>query len=170
MWWEEFEKQLNSAFTTCDRKEHRQVYSNDQKLRTLLRKVSADFLTATRSALQLEMTREPVTLTYEHALAKFCNEVNHKFPPGMGGSNQLNRQSIAQTNSTGHGRSGLGNWGNHGGRGGRGGSGNNNNSHDNSKCKRKSNDITYITLTDGNQLEYHPSFHFPSNVFAKMKD
>ena len=73
MWWEEFEKKLTSDFTTCDRKEHRQVYSNNQKLQTLLRKVSSDFLTATRSALQLEMTHEPVTLTYEQELANFRN-------------------------------------------------------------------------------------------------
>ena len=124
MWWEEFEKQLTSAFTTCDWKKYRQVYSNDQKLQTILRKVSADFLTATRSALQLEMTREPVTLIYEQSLANFRNEVNRKFPPEMGGSNQRNRQSIAQINSTGHGRGGRGNRGNHGGCVGRGGRGN----------------------------------------------
>ena len=97
------------------------------------------------------MTRKTVTLTYEQALTNFCNEVNRKPPPEMGGSNQRNRRSIAQTNSYGHRCGGIGNKGNRGGRGGRGGRGNNNKSHANSKRKRKRkrNDSTYITLTDG---------------------
>ena len=45
-----FEKRLTSAFTTCDRKEASTVYSNDQKLRILLKKVNADFLGATSYA------------------------------------------------------------------------------------------------------------------------
>ena len=107
MWWEEFEKQLTSAFTTCDRKEARTVYSNDQKLRILLKKANADFLGATRSALQLDMTRTPMTLTYDQALANFRNEVNRKFPPDVGGSNRSRR--ISQTEQRrGRGRNGRG--------------------------------------------------------------
>ena len=30
-------------------------------------------------------------------------------------------------------------------------------------------DSSIITLSDGNKIEYHPSFSFPSHIFQKMK-
>ena len=40
MWWEEFEKQLTSAFASYGKKERRQVYSNEMKLRILIKKLT----------------------------------------------------------------------------------------------------------------------------------
>ena len=47
MWWDEFEKRLNTAFATYDKTEGRAVYSDEMKLRILCRKVKADFLQST---------------------------------------------------------------------------------------------------------------------------
>ena len=35
--------------------------------------------------------------------------------------------------------------------------------------KKTRSDSSIITLTDGQNIEYHPSFSFPSHVFQKMK-
>ena len=43
MWWEEFEKQLTKAFAIYDKKENRQVHSDEMKLRILCKKINADF-------------------------------------------------------------------------------------------------------------------------------
>ena len=71
MWWEEFEKQLNNAFTTYDRKEKREVHSDPMKLRILVKKVQADFLQHTKASIMLDLNKDPITLTYEQALASF---------------------------------------------------------------------------------------------------
>ena len=83
MWWEEFEKKLTMAFTVHDRRENREVYSNEMKLRLLCKKVTADFLQNTRQIINVELTRIPVTMTYAQALTSFRNEVNQKFPPQL---------------------------------------------------------------------------------------
>ena len=36
MWWDEFEKRLSHAFTIIHKKEKREVYSNEMKLRVLI--------------------------------------------------------------------------------------------------------------------------------------
>jgi ribosomal protein L15 len=51
----------------------------------------------------------------------------------------------------------------HGGHGGHGGRGRNNG-------PKSRPDSTFIKLTDGQEIEYHPSFHFPPHVFNKMRD
>jgi transcription elongation GreA/GreB family factor len=51
------------------------------------------------------------------------------------------------------------------GRGGRGGRGNNRN-----RPQKTRNDSTYITLQDGQEIEYHASFHFAPTIYNKMKD
>jgi hypothetical protein len=81
MWWEEFEKQLTSAFTIYNKKEGRAVHSPKMKLRILLNKVQADCLVYVKASIGMELTRQPITLTYEQALATFRNEVNRKFSP-----------------------------------------------------------------------------------------
>jgi hypothetical protein len=96
MWWEEFEKQPTSAFTTYNKREGRVVHSPEMKLRTLLAKVSADFLTHVKASIGIELTRQPITLTYEQALAAFRNEVNRKFPPQM--SSATSRPDETSTN------------------------------------------------------------------------
>ena len=61
-----------------------------------------------------------MTLTYDAALASFCNQVNLKFPPEMSAANNCNRtHCIQQTSIRGGGRSfscGSGHNGRHGDR------------------------------------------------------
>ena len=54
-------------------------------------------------------------------------------------------------------RRGRGGRGRRGGQGGRG------------RPKRTRDDSSYITLTNGRQIEYHPSFNFPPDVYSVMK-
>ena len=55
---------------------------------------------------------------------------------------------------------------NHGGKG-RGGSGRGRRGYGHPRKTRS--DSTFITLTDGQRIEYHPSFKFPAHIFNKMK-
>ena len=113
MWWDLFERQLTSAFTIYNKKEQRNVHSDEMKLRILVKKVNADFLQSVKAGIQIELTRVPLVMSYERALAAFRNEVNRKFnaetPVKI-------RRSIREANTGGRGRfNGRGR-----GRGGRG--------------------------------------------------
>jgi hypothetical protein len=160
MWWDEFEKRLTSAFTAYDKHENRNVHSNAMKLRILIEKVNADFLGHTKAGISIELTRNPMTMTYEQALAAFRNEVNRKHPPQMTSVTRT-RRNINEI-SRGGSRGGR-NSNNRGGRGGRFGRGSR------PPLKKTRTDSTIITLTDGQQYEYHPSFNFPPHIFKKMK-
>ena len=92
MWWDEFEKQLTFAFTTYDKKEQRNVYSEEMRLRTLCEKVNADFLQMTKSTVMLELSRVPINMTYNQALSIFCNVVNSKFPPELSQTTNRSRR------------------------------------------------------------------------------
>ena len=81
MWWEEFEKQLNQVFHTYERNEGQVVQSNDIKLRILMSKIKVDFLATDQLTLTSQMSRIPMTLTYEDAVVTFRNAVLAKFPP-----------------------------------------------------------------------------------------
>ena len=159
MWWDQFELQLTRAFTAYDKKERRQVHSNEMKLRILLEKVDADFLKDTKAGLNIALTEIPMTMTYERALAAFRNQVNLKFPPQMGQPTHVRRQinevsGRGRNFARGNGRGGRG-------RGGRG-------SSQRSAPPRTRADSEIITLTDGSRIEYHPSFKFPPHVFSKF--
>ena len=163
MWWAEFEKRLTRAFNAYVRHEGRVVHSDSMKIRMLTDKIKADFLTPTRAQLKIELSRTPMTVTYDQALSLFCNMVNQKHPPQMGAAQNRIRRTINEVSSGCGGRSGRGGFGRggrggrQGGRGGRGG-----------PTKTRS-DSRIITLTDGSQVEKHASFNFPSHVFMKMK-
>ena len=161
MWWDEFERQLTEAFLAYDKKEGRVVYSNKMKLRILIKKIGTDFLASTKAGIGIELTRPIITITYEQALSSFRNEVNRKFPPNLGGSNN-SRRSIRESNRTGRGT--------RGGRGGRGGRSDRGGRGRNVQPKHQRDDSKLITLTDGQRIEFHPSFTFPSNFYNKMKD
>lgn len=143
MWWDEFEKNLTWAFNTLDKKENRQVYSNEMKLRTLLGKIKADFLAATTASLNVELTKVPMTMTYERALQSFRDVVNQKHPPQMSATTRTKR-TVNEVNKEGKGKG-------------------------KKKPKKTRTDSIFITLTDGQTIEYHPSFRFPPKVFAKFK-
>jgi hypothetical protein len=155
MYWDLFEQELTHAYTIYDRREGRVVHSNEMKLRALISKVDADFLNATKAGIGIELTRIPMTMTFEQALASFRNEVNRKFPPQMT-SLPRTRRYVNEV------RGGRGRGYNPGrGRGpGRG--------HRNGQ-QRTRTDSKMISLTDGSVIEYHASFKFPQAIYAKFK-
>ena len=161
MYWEKFEKQLTNAFTTYAKVEGYVVHSTAMKLRILLSKVKADFLVHVKSGINIELTKVPLTMTYEQALATFCNEVNLKHPPQMSATTTSRERRYVRKISTGQGR---------GWRDGRGRSGQ---GHGGRGCgnwvTKTRTDSSIITLTDGQKIEYHPSFMFPNHIFNKMK-
>jgi hypothetical protein len=145
MWWEEFERQLTRAFSVYDRRANRQVFPEELKLRTLNRKITADFLQHTKSAINLELTRVPMTMTYNQALSAFRNEVNRKFPPGLSSNNQRQRRinQVGQKNK-------------------------NKNNNQQRGNKRAHKDSRTITLIDGKQIDAHASYNFPRHIWAKI--
>ena len=158
MWWDKFESELTSAFTTYDKKEGRAVYSDEMKLRTLLKKINADFLQQTKSTIQVDMTRIPMTMTYEIALANFRNLVNSKFSVA-GNTPHRTKRAIQQVRGRGRAVRGKG----YKQRAPRGRGANR------GAFTRKRTDKSFITLTDGTVIEYHPSFKFADDVFKKFK-
>ena len=153
MYWEKFEKQLTHAFAVYTKDEGQNVHSPSMKLRIRLIKVKADFLVHVKAGINIELTRIPMTMSYERALAAFRNEVNRKNPPQMSiASTTRDRRILREINadhSGGRGRGrgrGRGNW-----------------------VHKTRSDSSIITLTDGQKVEYHPSFNFPPHVFQKMK-
>ena len=157
MWWEEFEKQLTLAFNAYDKKERRQVHSNEMKLRILCRKVTVDFLQHTRASINIELTREPMVMTYEQALATFRNEVNRKFSPEMGNATHARRNINEVRNFRGN-RGGRFHRGGGRGRFGRGG-----NHYSGEKRSRTGTRI--VVCSDGQSREVHPAFSFSEKVW-----
>lgn len=76
MWWSEFKKRLTRAFNAYVKREGRIVHSNSMKIRLLIDKIKADFLTPTKAQMEIELSRTPMTMTYERALSLFRNMVN----------------------------------------------------------------------------------------------
>ena len=108
IWWDEFERKLTTSFNVYDKKERRQVYSDEMKLRILCRKINADFLEATWQLINVDLTRMPVTMTFAQALAFFHNEVNRKFPPSLTPTERNRRMAEIETNYNRNGRGGRG--------------------------------------------------------------
>ena len=84
MWWEEFEKQLTSAFVQYEKHKKWQVHLNQMKLRILLDKVNGDFLAQTKDGIRIVLTMMHMIMSYIQAFLGFRNEVNWKFPPQLG--------------------------------------------------------------------------------------
>lgn len=166
MWWEEFEKRLSSAFVAYDKHKGRIVHSNEMKLRILMGKVNADFLSQVRGSITVELNRSPMTITYEEALSSFRSEVARKFPPQMNTVQRV-RRSIQTTNTSNNGGRGRG--GRIQGRGGRGRGGRGHGRGRGSNVRMTCTDSTIITLTDGEQIKYHPSFNFPPNIYRRVR-
>ena len=159
MYWEKFEQRLTYAFTTCEKVEG-SVYTQNMKIRKLLQKIKADFLAPSKAGLNIELTKVPMTMTYDRALAIFRNEVNRKNPPQLSSNiTARERRSVREVNTQeDRNRSrGRGRGRNNGGRG-----------RGNWVHKTRS-DSSIIKLVDGQNIEYHPSFSFPSHIFQKMK-
>lgn len=169
MWWEEFEKRLTHAFTVFDKKEKRTVYSDEMKLRMLTQKINADFLQHTKASINIELTKSPVTMTYQQALMSFRNEVNRKFPPEMATNNtRARRVNEVMRGGRSSGRYGGrgGRFGHRGGRGrgqfGRGGRGMGRGSG------RGHPDARFITGIDGRTIEVHPAYNFSPLIWNNL--
>jgi hypothetical protein len=65
MWWSEFEKKLTRAFNAYVKQEGRVVHSDEMKICMLIDKIKADFLTPTKAQLEIELSRVPLTITYD---------------------------------------------------------------------------------------------------------
>lgn len=192
MWWTEFEKQLTWAFGAFDSKEERVVYSDVMRLRMLLRKVQADFLSSQKASIDVELSKIPMTYTYSQALQCFREAVTKKFPPTLLNESSTYRRGgrgIHNVNTGKGGRFGRGHGKGFGGRnagrgyarGGRGrfggryyyGRGNygrgNYGGRNNNWINKKRNDSKIVTLTDGTRMELHPSFRLSDEEFRKLK-
>ena len=186
MWWGEFEKELSRAFAIYQRTEGRVVHSNEMKLRILMGKVQADFLQNVKAALNVDLSRIPMTLTYEDALATFRNAVNQKYPPSVGSSN--NR--VRRINEVGS-NYGRGNGRNHGGGRGRGGrtqyrsyyQGGRGNSRGRggrfnerggrgrghfTDGKKTKPDSWWTVCENGRVVECHPKISYPNNIWFEI--
>lgn len=119
MWWDEFKRQLLWAYSTLDRHDGHQVYSNEQKLHDLVKKIKADFLATQMSSITTELTRIPINYTFEEALRAIGTVVQRKYPTPTGqdvARNPLchNIRQVQQGGRTsgrthgGHGRGGTG--------------------------------------------------------------
>jgi hypothetical protein len=131
---------------------------------TVIAKVTAAFMVPVNAGIGIELARIPMMMTYEKVMAAFRNEVNRKFPPQMSSTTKA-RRNINKVGS-GRGRGGRFGRADHGGcgQGGPGGRGNR------GRPAKKRSDSSYITLSDGQEVEYHASFNFPPAIFNKMKD
>ena len=186
MWWGEFEKELSRAFAIYQRTEGRVVHSNEMKLRILMSKVQADFLQNVKAALNVDLSRIPMTLTYEDALATFRNAVNQKYPPNVGSANQRVRRinevvgqygrGGGRNSGSGRGRGGRAQYKNYysGGRGnprgrgarfnGRGGRGR---GHFTDGRKTKT-DSWWTVCDNGRVVECHPRISYPNIVWFEI--
>ncbi len=72
MWWSKFEKRLTRAFNAYVKREGRIVHSDSMKIRMLIDKIKADFLTPTKAKLKIELSRTPLTITYEQSWLYFA--------------------------------------------------------------------------------------------------
>ena len=144
------------------------------KLRILNRKITADFLAATKASINLELARDPITMTYEQALAAFRNQVNQKFPPDISTSNNARTRRINQViiggsrenqgRGPGRGRGGRGRFGRGPWRGGRGGrgqrNGGRNRGNNYSGQRRGKEDARMVVRIDRTMVKVHPSYEF----------
>lgn len=176
MWWEEFKRQLLWAYATVDRHEGRQIYSNEQKLRELVKKIKADFLANQMSAITTELTRIPVNYTFEEALRTIGTVVQQKHPaPTSHDNSRQLRRNVRQVQQQGS-RGGRG----HGGHG-RGGSGRGRGSL--TRRNDRINSTTYPSrnqvpttrtgsnpekLKNGQWIEFHPAIYYQDNIRSQF--
>lgn len=172
MWWGHFELLLNEIFTIYNKREGRIVHSEEMKLRILCRKVTADFLQVAKSAIQLQLAKVPITISYDDALTTFRNAVNAKFPPELAAANSRNRSRRINELSRSRGGGGRSFNARHSGRG-RGGRGNRsgrNGGRSSFHNRRRRSDARMVRCTDGTEMEVHPSYQFNDSEWGILPD
>ena len=149
MWWTELERQLTHSYAVLDRAEGREVYSDQQKLRKLLTRIKADFLGNQKAAIEVELSKIPVTMTYEVALATFRNAVNTKFPANNIVQKPNTRRHIRQLQQKKRKKEEFGGY----------------------KRRRTDSEMVKLPAKDGKPavtIEYHPSFRFPLHLLQRF--
>ena len=168
MWWDEFEVRLTNAFALVNKDAGRQVHTDEMKLQMLNKKVKADFLSAMKTNIEMQMNIIPMTMTFASAMANYRNTVNQRHPDNANTSNRRNRR-IQNANRYTGGRGSRGGSGGRGGRGqgrgngGKGGKGGNNN-------KRARNDEWEVTGLDGQRVKVHPSYRLSEEVWFNLPE
>ena len=128
------------------------MYSDQQKLRKLLTRIKADFLGNQKAAIEIELSKTPITMTYDIALTASRNAVNTKFPSNNIATKSNTRRHIRQTNQK-------------------------KKREDEDRLpanyKRRRNDSELIKLPAKNgkpamTIEYHPSFRFPLHILQRF--
>ena len=106
MWWTQFEIELNFAFTAYQKKENRVVHLEDMKLRILLGKIKADFLSNAKASINVALAAVPMTMTYTQAITTFRQMVHSKYPPDIIPNRPSRRIQGADTKRNGGGKKG----------------------------------------------------------------
>ena len=127
------------------------MHLDAMKIRMLIDKIKADFLSPAKAQLEIDISRMLMTIMCNQAIALFGNTVNQKHPPQMN-ANRVRCNVNKVTSRKGGKCNQRGGNGDCGGRGGRGRS-----------------DAKMVTLTDRTQIECHGSYNFPRHVYLKMK-
>ena len=122
------------------------VFGKKEKLRILCRKVTADFLQNTRTFMEIELSKMPVSMTYNQVLYNYRNEVSRKFPLDMSQSNHRGRKISEFIAVSGRGRGSR-----HSGRGKVSGG-------------RVHPKVRWFTGTDSKLYEVHVSYKFQDHV------
>ena len=167
-----FKTSIKWAFATIHKIKARMVYSNHQMTDILMPKIQAEWLQVIRQQVQGHINRNETT--FEQTLTDFEQGVQSKYPiTGIPGSNHSTRRisevSRGRDDNAGRGGRGRGGRG-HGrggwigrdgrvGRGGRGGR----SGHGGQAAPLKK-----ITLLNGRQINYHPSYQFSQEEFNQM--
>ncbi|CAJ1963903.1 unnamed protein product [Cylindrotheca closterium] len=141
--WTMFERMLKKAYAASDKHEGRVVHS----------KVTASFLQLNKTAIDTEIGKRPMVMNFTTALRIYRTAVREKFPQGANNatdrgrhlgearaSNDRNRRNDDRSRS----RNGGG--------------------------RNRHRDEEEITLSNGEKIWYHPSYHFPRDQLRAMTD
>ncbi|CAJ1955077.1 unnamed protein product [Cylindrotheca closterium] len=136
--WSMFERMLKKAYATCDKHEGREVHSDAMKLRSLQNKVTAPFLQLNKTAIDTEIGKRPMLMTFTTALRIYRTAVREKFPQGTSNATDRGRY-LGETRAD--------------------------NDRDRSRSRNdgggnKRRDEEEITLSNGEKIWYHPSYRF----------
>ena len=164
-----FKTSIKWAFATIHKIEARMVYSDRQMTDILMPKIQAEWLQVIRQQVQGRINRNE--MTFEQALTDFEQGVQSKYPiTGIPGSNRSTRRisEVSQgrddnAGRAGHGRGGRGHG--RGGRSGRGGRVGRGRRGGRGSRGGRAAPLKKITLLNGRQIDYHPSYQFSQEEF-----
>ncbi|CAJ1954073.1 unnamed protein product [Cylindrotheca closterium] len=89
--WSMFERMLKKTYATCDKHEGREVHSDAMKLHSLQNKVTAPFLQLNKTAINTEIGKRPMLMTFTTALQIYRTAVREKFPQGTSNATDRGR-------------------------------------------------------------------------------